>query len=271
MWVANRPRIAHLLCLLYHIAMSVPSQPSGRRRSGLFRPRPYNRPAHLAHMIANWAAVILLSLGAVFYALGYEINWAAKSIRQTSILSLTSSGVQSGEGIAVSLNGKPVADRLPLRMTHVFPGNYDLALEKPGYQRWRRTVRIEPNQAVTFRSLLLLRDNPLPVAIPVTSFQDSQVPGPQVGIQIQENELYIREQFITRTSQDISSAQWYPDEQHVVYQAGDTIWLSDLDGLNSQLLVRLPAAVPVAYYFAEGGRTFFYRTTTEEAFRISIL
>lgn len=225
----------------------------------LYRPPVHNQFVHIIHLAVIWGLVIGISLFSVSYALGYKINLAAHSITSTAIISLSSA--QPKDGIEVDIDGQKQSSGLPFRLTYILPGEYQVSVHKNGYQSWNRLITIAPNQTVNFNSIILVFQNPQSVTLPdsLPLLLPSVPPLPD-GIAIhQKNELWIEDNFVTRTSEDILAAQWFPDSQHVVYQAGSTIWLSDLDGLATEKIVTLPTSDPTLFTFQNGGQTFLYQ------------
>ena len=223
----------------------------------LYRPQPHNKATHIFHLGAIVVSIVVISSVAIFYSLGYQLNLQARSIKQTGILTLGSE--RSSGPATVSINGKQVATKLPYRMAYAFPGSYRVTVQKPGYQEWNRTIEVEPNVVTSFNSIVLLRNPlvPIPVSLDQVNFgtdADTDVH----GLEVHENELRVDGRFITRTSDDIASARWYPDNQHLIYQAGATLWLADLDGLYTQKLLTLPTAEPVTLVFKNNGRLLYY-------------
>ena len=119
---------------------------------------------------------------------------------------------------------------------------------------------VQSNQRVLFNNILLIRESPLPLATEDIGYYDSRFlerRGENIEIR-SGNEIWAKGSFITRTSVDIGSLQWFPDGKHLVVQIGDEIRLLDLDGKHSQLIIKLNTVQPVAYFFQDSGREFYY-------------
>ncbi len=223
---------------------------------------------HLFHLIFLIVLITIVSTLALFYSLGYQINWAAHSIAQTGIFSLKSSS--STLQATVIINNEVKASRLPLRLTHVFPGQYSVTIKKDGYQSWSRIIDIKPNKVAIYKYILLIRENPVMVnpdpqdAQLLTTTPDNQ------GIEVRENELWIDNQFITRTSQDIVSASWFPDHQHIVYQVGTELLLAEPDGSTTEKLLTIKQTKVVPFAFKNNGQILVYKedgiTKSEELY-----
>lgn len=197
---------------------------------------------------------IILSVVVVFYALGYQVNWSNFNVRQTSILNFDTE--ISRFNADIYLNGSLIGTRFPIRKTRVFPGLFHLEIKKDGYQKWEKTFLLEPNKVANFRRIILIKEKPLVYDLDAQTHLDRLN---KKDIVIKNNELWLEDKFITRSSEDIQTASWYPDNAHFVYQAGKELWLADLDARSSQKILTLEDKIPLEYGFKENGRILIYR------------
>ncbi|MBU6389185.1 PEGA domain-containing protein [Patescibacteria group bacterium] len=214
---------------------------------------------HFLHLLVMVVLIVLCSVVAVFYSMGYKLNLAARTIEQTGILQL---GTDSASNpVTVYIDGAAKSSTLPYRYNQVLPGEYSVSIKKNGYQSWDRMVSVEPNMVVSFQHIVLILTSPIQRPATGTDLDLLAHAGhPQNGLEVQnENELWIEGQFITRTSDNITNAQWYPDNQHVVYQAGDELLLADSDGLSTERLLTVPGGVPIDYTFKNNGKILIYQ------------
>ena len=234
----------------------------------LYQPQIHNKFAHFVHLMIIFGAVISFGTIAVYEAFGFKINWNTKTIQQTGLIALNSSSV--GGGAQVRLNDDLGATYLPYRFNQLLPGQYSVGVKKSGYQDWSHDVTVVANRAVTFSSIVLVFTHPLPSLVPNGTVE--VVPTPtdtSTGVEIRAgNELWLHGIFITRTSQDLVHAQWFPDAQHIVYQAGATLWLSDLDGLNTQKILNFPSTMYVPVTFQQRGQVMLYQFANGNTWRL---
>lgn len=216
-----------------------------------------SRYGHAIHLLILCLVVGIGSTAATFYSLGFKINLAARSIEQTGLISVDSP-LGDFRGL-VFLNGKEVSDRIPYRSQPLFPGHYEVRIEREGYQTWSRALNVEANRVANFRSVVMIKKEPV-----VQSGSESDRSFVLNGsaddqdIEVRQNELWIDGKFITRTSADIGDAIWFPGHSHVAYQLNDEIVLAEPDGLQTQLLATLPDDSPALMRFKDGGRTLVY-------------
>ena len=86
-------------------------------------------------------------------------------------------------------------------------------------------------------------------------------PGPHNGLQAKGTELWINGAYVTRVSKLIHGLQWYPDNEHVAYQAGNGLELYDIGTGITMDLATLPNTTPVVFGFQDGGRTLIYQNS----------
>jgi hypothetical protein len=197
---------------------------------------------------------IILGSGSVAYAMGYRYNGLRGTIEQTSVVRL--SGYLSGLGASTYLNGELVATRLPVRLTAVFPGSYELRVEKPGYQTWQQSIKLVPNQRYSFTGLFLLYQEPRQIASAVPGTVEPVQSSERSDISIRSsNELWLDDEFLTRTSQDIIEPRWFAGRRdHIAYQSGATVYLYDVPNQTTQPIITFPDATPRTIRFEESGR-----------------
>lgn len=197
---------------------------------------------------------LLVSFFVILYSLGYRINFATYSIQQTGLITLNSD--VAGLRPQVTLDGQPVEGKFPIRFGWLFPGTYTVRIMLDGYQTWERVVRVEANQAYTFTHILLVWEKP--VEMPVTQAELEQLaerPADDKDVHIKNsNELWLKKKLLKRTSADIGAAVWFPDGNHIVYQAGNELLITELDGRGTQKLASLGSDVPATLAFMDGGR-----------------
>lgn len=208
-------------------------------------------------MFVGIVAFIVISTVSLFSALGYRMNWSALTIQQTGLIEVQTSYALP---VNVYLNNIPQEGTLPLRLNGLFPGDYTIRVEEEGYQPWQRTVTVQPNQRAVFRSIVLVYATPKLADVPVVRTTDFLPSRDDLsGITIKRNELWLDNVFITRTSEDIWNARWFPGKNQVLYQAGNRLLLVDKDGYNSQVVLTTKNDAPIPYTLQDNGRLLIYQ------------
>jgi hypothetical protein len=210
----------------------------------------------LLYFIAYCAIAVFCLL----WAMGYRVNWAAATIQQTGVLELSSP--QAGLNPEVYINGQLHEQTLPVRLRWVLPGRYDVEIKKEGYQSWSRQVVVHPNERVSFPSILLLFEAPREITPPNLRLDELEARVPTTrNIEIRfQNELWIRDEFVTRSSQDILQAEWYDEGKFVIYQAGNALLLRNIETGVSQLVAEFEPEIqtPVPYVLRENRRVLVF-------------
>jgi hypothetical protein len=220
-----------------------------------YRIRPQVRAWVPVQIFGMTLSFFLISSAAIYYSLGYHINWQAHSLQQTGIAVLDSRYINPNTA-TVLFNGKQLSGSFPFREAHLFPGTYTLSITRPGYQPWQHDIRINPNLVITIPNIIQIKNEDTIVPQQVTFFTFSDPD--QRGIEIRENELWVRGKFITRSSDDILAAQWFPDNSHVVYQSGKELRIYDLESQVSQTLLHTKLLLPLRFSFSQNGRILLF-------------
>lgn len=211
--------------------------------------------------IIFWLVVIvsfLLSIGFILMkANGWNLNFKTGKISQTGMISL-SGDIANPQ---IKLNGKLYGNNLPLKITNLAQGYYDVAIEKENYLSWQKTIPVEEGKAALFRNILLFLKEPQEAAVPSNITQevlDKEYQNQSAKIKIAGSEIFYNNIMVSRFSQNIAGAIIYPDEAHLIFQTGDEIDIIELDGGNNQPLVKLSSNLPTRFFLRDNGRTLYY-------------
>lgn len=86
-------------------------------------------------------ATIVLTVMAIFYAMGYRFNQNSLAFEQGGLMQFRS----TPEGAQVLVDGKLQPARTPGR-AHVAAGSHTIEMRSDGYRSWRKTVDVNPGQ-----------------------------------------------------------------------------------------------------------------------------
>ena len=161
----------------------------------------------------------------------------------------------------VYLNGQKQDKGMPFFLSYVTPGEYTLTVTKDGYQKWERLITVDPNKTYKANDIFLILASSTPTSLPSAPLVFPSATPADIQVK-NNNEIWIQQTFITRTSEDIYAIQWFPDNDHLVYQAGNTIWFCDADGLSTQKIATLPTSDPITFTFLNKGQTLVYQQAT---------
>lgn len=230
----------------------------------------YNSRTH------NWPKIILgqLLVGFImaavgfyvlFVAQGYKLNLKNLKIIKTGILSISPYPRDS----KIYLNGKlyrnkTIFNRAPFSQG-LAPGYYSALVSKEGHQDWEATFRVGAEMVTRFPSVVLFKEKPL-----ISSLRDQKkintLYAPDEALAVSDSssleaygsEIWSSGSLVTRFSSPISSASWYPDKQHILFQQGNEIRVIDKNGSNNKLLVALSTDIPVPFVVNNKGEEIYY-------------
>ncbi len=95
----------------------------------------------------------LLTTGILVNAHGLRYNTQHGKWIKTGIV-VVKSNPKTAE---VFLDGKKVDSRTPTRITHVFPGDHTIRVEKEGYHSWEKRLKVEPHQTTFATEIVLFK------------------------------------------------------------------------------------------------------------------
>ncbi|MBI3261155.1 PEGA domain-containing protein [Candidatus Berkelbacteria bacterium] len=205
-----------------------------------------------------WAVIIgsffLVSSWIISSATGYRFNAQSGRFQKTSFLKIRTDPREA----TVVLQGKQVAVKTPWEAKRLFPGNYDITIEKPGYHSWAKNVTIEPSQALILDRIVLFKQALSQEASPEEAVALDKA-NPPDDLYFQGGEIFSAERIITRRSRDVAAATWYPNKNYVVYQIDSEIRVVELDGSNDLKLADLEAKKASKFSVSNNGELLFYR------------
>ncbi len=188
---------------------------------------------------------------------GYKINWQTLEFVQTGMISLDS----VPDSAEVKINGKVESQTLPKKIRDLAPGYYDITVSASNYRPWQKTVLVQSGKASLYQNIVLFLENPEEVALPTNITADNiknDFQNQTRNLKISGSEIYFQDKLITRFAQNISGAILFSDNSHIVFQQNDEIAVVDIDGSNSQLLIKLSSSAPTSFTLKNNGRTIYY-------------
>lgn len=213
-----------------------------------------------------FTTLVILVIGAylIIIANGYKINFAAKKIQKTGLISINS----DPHDVSVYLNNKLFSSKTPTRIIDLFSGRYDIKISKSDYQDWEKTIFVDTGYVSLQDDIVLFLQNPknLPITqAEIDSF--NKLPNTLInsdleirnGSEIWINTLQNDSILVTRLSKPIKKVAYYSDKNHILYQVGNEINILDADGSNNKTLVHLTSDQNSDFFVNTGGDTLFYR------------
>lgn len=229
------------------------------------------RTKAIIKILASQLAVVLfvtaLALFILFYAEGYRFNYKNLKISKTGVVSITS----YPKDVIVIINGK-IKDKKTPYSINLLPSRCDIKLTKDGYSVWEQSVLVQSGYVNSFKNIVLFKETP-----EIRTLTDqktiNQLNSPidalaiknDNGLYYSDYEIWVNGNLVTRFSEPISSAIWYPDKQHVIYLQKNQIRIIEITGKNDTLLINKvePGSFPTKYILNDKGDQLYYRDNGE--------
>lgn len=217
---------------------------------------------HFVKYVLVLVLILAISIWLILLANGYKINYQTYKLEKTGMIYLSSTPAEA----QVFINGQLKATKTPYKLSNIFPGRYDIKLTAVGFHDWQETLRVEAEMTAERRSIILFLLTPQ--EIPLNDNEKAnylaQFSSPESsqnkGLFIKAgNEIWFSDIFITRLSQNIEKVAWLYDKKHILYQAGQAIFVMDVGGSNIIELVALKNSGTVNFISTDNGETLVYQ------------
>ena len=96
-------------------------------------------------------AFLIIAPSIALYTAGYRFDMHTKNFNRIGVLSIDT----LPKDATVYLNNTVVAQHLPLRLTNMTPGTYNLRIEKEGYLSWSKDIVIEEHKTTYIKDFSL--------------------------------------------------------------------------------------------------------------------
>jgi hypothetical protein len=204
-----------------------------------------------------------LATVALSISLGYRLDFANGRLEQTGLIEIQ--GPLAGIPVRVTLNNKEVAQQLPVKLLDVVPGTYTVELTRPGYLPWRTSITLAVNQRALLSPVFLTYSTLEPHIVSTITPTDARFSNQNNrDLEIRSNnELWVKGEFITRTSANLSNPYWLTPYHIVTVQSGTDLLFVDPTALTTpatQSVSVFPSSTPLPYFIEEGGRIVVYKT-----------
>ena len=180
---------------------------------------------------------------AVLAASGYKFNLASGSITQTAVIVL--SGSESN--VTVSLDGTVIANRITT-IRGVSVGSHDVSITSLNHQPWRESFRLKAGEAALGEHVELFLSAPAKLDVQVATNSLDNVDLVDSTLRVEGTELFqvtkSGNELVTRFSQPILSAVRSNDQEHIFFQIGKMVYVTELQGENTAKLIELSDSTP---------------------------
>lgn len=114
-----------------------------------------SRPVRIGIMICLIVSFFVVSPLVILYTIGYRYDISTGIVRETGVLSID---VEPRDA-AISLDSVAIQKRLPIRLTNLIPGTYQLSIQADGRYPWEKEILIESKQTTYIRNITLFRQD----------------------------------------------------------------------------------------------------------------
>lgn len=190
---------------------------------------------------------LVLAPAVVLYAVGYRVDVTNWSVYRTGIFVVAS----TPRGARVSINGE-LAGYTPMRIEHLRPDTYTVAVDRDGYGRWQKQLTIRASEAVIVDDIVLFPntlsvtslDHTIPSETFVSPSRQSMLVVDTVDLHTTTSATWYLNDAVTDSSTftgEVIDVQWNQSERDIaiVTQSGESsyrLWLwsrgSDVTPLN---------------------------------------
>lgn len=202
----------------------------------------------------------LIALVAIVKSMGLEFDYKNFSFKTTGIIYVASS--QEKVTAKVELENYRTKYKLPTTFDRLKSGYYKVNVSKKNYHTWKKQFLVESNQVSAWENILLIKEKIIPT---LATEEEKALLAHFAGepldktIAIKNNELYLNKKLVTRFSQDIKNAIWFPDGAHIVYQIDSAINIIESDGANNIKLVKLKNSDLSVFRLLNKGQELLYK------------
>ncbi|QQG50082.1 MAG: PEGA domain-containing protein [Candidatus Berkelbacteria bacterium] len=185
------------------------------------------------------ASFFILSSIAVVWANGLRFNPETKRFEQTVVVAVESK--QEYIGVSLYLNGELIAREVPYQKRGVLPGNYEVLLQKEGFQDWRQRFELSAAEVGLIKDFRLVAVHPKGTI--VEDFEMTVEPYFDTGLSLSESgELLDYNALVSRfVTQPTQARRFGPG---YIYQIRDEIRLFFPEGPQDYLIYNLAEEMP---------------------------
>lgn len=199
----------------------------------------------------------------IFFARGYSYDFEYNRIVKTGALTIKT----DPRGAEIFLETKPIGTA-PLSKRLLKPGEYSVEIKKPGFHPWRKQITIHPQSVTSLRSaeldaVIMLRENPIMTLVTTSTneftfaksgttatstllnvdfpidftfsdpYTDALLLGTSKEIWLYEPGANPQLQFITRSSENLSSPVYSHADGYVFFNEGRLIKAIEVGGTGA--------------------------------------
>jgi len=179
-------------------------------------------------------------------ASGYRFDQKTWRLEPTSLIYLDGQPDQA----KITVNNQVDGQSLPLKISDLLPGQYDISVTYSGYYGWDKIANLTSGNGVVFDKIILFKKDPTTADVTASYNQDSiknDYKDQSSALQIIGNEIWYKKKLVTRFSQTLNGAILAGDRAHIIMQLDGNICVMETDGTNVVSLIKLSSTSPTSF------------------------
>lgn len=204
--------------------------------------------------------IVAISLGVIFYGQGYRYDFKHFRVIKTGVVYLEF----LPHDVTVTIDEKS-KNRFSNYVANIRPGSYSVVISKKGYTTWTTQVKVDSGSVSDNRDIVLFKSEITSTELTdqgkidlITAPLDILAANSPGELSYNDYEIWVGDDLVTRFSDTIKHAIWYPDLAHVVYQKGNEIHVIENGGQNDTLLVTLSSSSKTQFTIGSKGAELYY-------------
>lgn len=187
-----------------------------------------------------FCAALLISV-----ANGYHLNRNNLRLEKTGMIVVSG----STEPVDITVNGITKTVALPAKFSLLFPGSYNVIVQKDGYFPFQKTFQLAGGKAVVINDIHLVLQNLSPVEGSNDTKTINKINNDNSNeitqFSVLGNEIWVNDSLVTRFSQPIISAIYDSSVNQYFVQLTDGIHVISADGTNDNLILNPGTTNPI--------------------------
>ena len=91
----------------------------------------------------------------ILYTAGYRYDFETRQIKKTGVISID----VDPKNVEVYLNDIKIKKNIPIRLSDITPGTYNLKIKKDGYKNWEKDITVISKQTTYIKNISLFKDS----------------------------------------------------------------------------------------------------------------
>lgn len=112
-----------------------------------------SKPIRRTIFVVFFVLFFLISPAIIMYTSGYRYDWRRGLLRETGAVNIDI----EPKTAEVFLNNVKIKSKMPVRLSDLIPGKYNIRVTAPGYYEWQKDVDVKSKQTVYVKEITMLQ------------------------------------------------------------------------------------------------------------------